>query len=74
MPNFDASVEDVACVQCAVCEKAIAGGKWFARLRISGRMVALCCPLCTETFETNPRPYLRRIETYELMQDSRSSA
>ena len=67
MPQFDASNHEVEFVQCAVCEKAITGGKWFARIRNGGRVVALCCPLCTEAFEENPRPYIRRIETYALM-------
>jgi len=25
-------------------------------------MVALCCPLCTETLEVNPNAYIRRID------------
>jgi hypothetical protein len=67
MNNYDANDLDCAYVQCAVCEKAITGGKWFARIKHGGWMVALCCPLCTETFESNPRPYVRRIETFALM-------
>lgn len=27
--NFDAAGPDTAFVQCAVCEKAITGGRWF---------------------------------------------
>lgn len=68
--NFDASNMDCEFVQCAVCEKEIRGGKWSARIRHGGRMVALCCPLCTEAFEANPQPYLRRIETLELLGSS----
>ena len=67
MPNFDASNLNVEYVQCAVCEKAITGGKWFARIKHGQWLVALCCPLCVETFEANPRAYLRRIETLELL-------
>ena len=70
MPQFDANSEDVEFVQCAVCEKVITGGKWFARIRRGEWMVALCCPLCTEAFEHNPKAYLRRIETYELMRNA----
>jgi len=65
MNNFDASDMDVNYVQCAVCEKAITGGKWFARIKHGERLVALCCPLCTETFEYNPHAYIRRIETLD---------
>ena len=67
MPQFDASSDEVEFVQCAVCEKAITGGKWFARIKSGEWMVALCCPLCTEAFEQNPKSYVRRIETYALM-------
>lgn len=67
MPQFDATSDEVEFVQCAVCEKAITGGKWFARIKSGEWMVALCCPLCTEAFEQNPKPYMRRIETYALM-------
>lgn len=70
MPQFDATNEEVEFVQCAVCEKAITGGKWFARIKSGQSMVALCCPLCAETFQLNPRPYIRRIETYELMRSN----
>jgi hypothetical protein len=47
MPNFDASNLDCEYVQCAVSEKGITGGKWFARIKQGEWMVALCCPLCT---------------------------
>jgi len=59
-PNFDASDIDCAAVQCAVCEKMITGGKWFARLKQGEYVVALCCPLCTETFESTTLPAAHR--------------
>lgn len=65
MNAFDASDSEIGRVQCAVCEKLITGGHWFARIRRDERVVALCCPLCTEVFERNPRAYLRRIEMLE---------
>ena len=70
--NFDASDPDCSYVQCAVCEKAITGGNWFARIKHDQWMVALCCPLCTETFEQNPTPYVARIETLEMMHSGHS--
>lgn len=69
--NFDASDMDCASVQCAVCEKVITGGNWFARIKHGKWMVALCCPLCLDTFEKNPHAYVRRIETIEFMRQSR---
>lgn len=67
MLQFDAEDQDVQYVNCAVCENAIFGGKWFSRIRHGNIMVALCCPLCTETFEKDPKPYVRRIQTYDQM-------
>ncbi|MEW6306035.1 MAG: hypothetical protein AB1705_21370 [Verrucomicrobiota bacterium] len=66
MKNFDAADPGTAFVQCAVCERAITGGNWFARIQSGGYTVALCCPLCADTFERNPRAYVRRIETLRL--------
>ena len=69
--NFDASNPDCDSVQCAVCEKLITGGNWFSRIKHDEWMVALCCPLCTDTFEKNPHGYVRRIETLEYMRSQR---
>jgi hypothetical protein len=65
MKNFDASDDSAASVLCIVCENRITGGRWFARINSGGRLVALCCPLCQETFMRNPFPYVRRMETYD---------
>ena len=70
MPNFDASDANCDYVQCVVCEKAITHGNWFARIAHGEHTVALCCPLCTETFERQPRAYIRRMETVALMKRS----
>ena len=70
MNPFDASEMDTAFVQCAVCEKGITGGNWFARIAHDEKIVALCCPLCTEVFERNPKPYIRRIEMRCAIRDS----
>jgi hypothetical protein len=74
MSQFDASNMDCEYVQCAVCEKVITGGKWFARIKHGEWMVALCCPLCTEAFESKPRAYVRRIETLQFMRDTQSQS
>lgn len=47
---------------CAVCGKNVQSGGGFARVNRGGRMVELCCPLCLETFEKDPDPYVRRLE------------
>jgi hypothetical protein len=35
---------------CLVCGKAVDHGGGFCRLAIGDVMVALCCPLCLDTF------------------------
>jgi hypothetical protein len=70
MRQFDASHMDTAFVQCAVCEKGITGGNWFARIRHGERVVALCCPLCAEVFEDHPEPYIRRIEMLARIEET----
>ena len=62
--SFDASDDRIDLVNCAVCEQRIAGGRWFARINHSGFIVALCCPLCADTFNRNPGAYVRRAQTY----------
>jgi ribosomal protein L24E len=47
---------------CAVCGKNVERGGGFVRVNRAGRMIELCCPLCLETFEQDPAPYLRRLE------------
>lgn len=74
MNQFDASDGDCNSVQCAVCEKVITGGKWFARIRHDQWTVALCCPLCTDVFESKPHGYIRRIESLAYMSSLRESA
>ena len=63
MKNYDASNLDCEYVQCVVFENAIKGGKWFARIKHGDWMVALCCPLCTETSQRSPHAYIRHLET-----------
>jgi len=64
MKNYDVTDPMTSSVLCAVCEKSITGGRWFARISHGGITLALCCPLCTETFEKKPDAYVRRVLTY----------
>jgi len=43
---------------CIVCGKSVLDGEGFCHMRVEGEMVAICCPLCFETFEKDPRRYL----------------
>lgn len=43
---------------CIVCGKTVLHGEGFCHMRVEGEMVAICCPLCFENFEKNPKRYL----------------
>jgi hypothetical protein len=62
--NYDATNPDTGFEMCAVCDNAIVGGRWFARISHGGCTVALCCPLCTEVFEAKPEVFVRRVAAY----------
>jgi ribosomal protein L24E len=51
---------------CIVCEKPVRYGTGFAHIKHEGKMVTLCCPLCMETFQKNPKPYLIKRQAREI--------
>lgn len=59
--NYDATDPVMEEVRCTVCDRSITGGRWYARLAHGEIMLALCCPLCLETFNRNRRPFIGRI-------------
>ena len=54
---------------CAVCGKNVQNGGGFARIRHGDRMVELCCPLCLDTFQKDPGPYVKRMQRVEYFRD-----
>ena len=54
---------------CAVCGKNVQGGGGFARLKHGERMVELCCPLCLETFQKDPDPYVKRMQRIDYFRE-----
>jgi hypothetical protein len=46
---------------CAVCGKNVTHGGGFSRVNHKGTMLNLCCPLCLETFQNDPKPYMARL-------------
>src|SRR6266700_7118161 len=55
--------------QCIVCGKSVGHNEGFSHLNIEGQMIALCCPLCFETFEKDPAKYLRRRAVRKISTD-----
>ena len=43
---------------CIVCGKSVDQGGGLAHIKAGARMIALCCPLCIETFNKDPIHYL----------------
>ena len=54
---------------CAVCGKNVQNGGGFARVKSAERMVELCCPLCLETFQKDPGPYIRRLQRVDYFRE-----
>lgn len=42
---------------CVVCGQRVSGDRCYSHIRYNDRMMALCCPLCLETFQKNPEYY-----------------
>jgi YHS domain-containing protein len=51
---------------CIVCSKTVDEGGGMCHIKAGGRMIALCCPLCIETFNKDPMHYLRLRNANEL--------
>ena len=43
---------------CIVCGKSVDQGGGLAHIKAGVRMIALRCPLCTQTFNKDPKHYL----------------
>jgi len=57
--------------RCIVCGKSVEKGGELCHLDIEGHMIAICCPLCLETFEKNPETYLRRQSFRKLVEKAK---
>jgi hypothetical protein len=51
---------------CVVCGKNVTHGGGFSRINHKGIMVNLCCPLCLETFQKDPQPFMARLAKIEI--------
>ena len=59
---------------CVVCGKNVTHGGGFSRINHKGTMVNLCCPLCLETFQKDPKPHLARLAKVEIFRSLNSQA
>ena len=51
---------------CIVCGKSVDQGGGICHIKAGERMIALCCPLCFETFNNDPMHYLKLRQVHEL--------
>jgi hypothetical protein len=51
---------------CIVCGKSVDHGGGLAHIKAGAKMIALCCPLCIETFNKDPMHYLKLRRANEL--------
>ena len=51
---------------CIVCSKSVDEGGGLAHIKAGARMIALCCPLCIETFNKDPMHYLKLRAAHQL--------
>ena len=58
---------------CIVCGKSVDEGGGMCHIKVSARMVALCCPLCIETFNKDPMHYLKMRKAHELSTQARQA-
>ncbi len=55
---------------CVVCGKAVRPGEALVTMHQQGRKLPICCPLCFDAYQTDPKPYLERLEKNRLIQNS----
>lgn len=70
------SIEDTMGYQhdgeiCVVCGKALGPGEALAKIHQGGSKLPICCPLCLEAYEKEPKLYLERLARRTLLQELR---
>jgi hypothetical protein len=71
------SVEDTIGCQhegetCVVCGKALRPGEALATMHQSGSKLPICCPLCLEAYQHDPKRYLERMARRTLLRELRN--
>jgi hypothetical protein len=68
MTKLDPGGLNAKSVQCFVCEKAVSGGAWFARVKYGGQTTVLCTKQCADAFYAERLPFLRRLVALATLQ------
>ena len=48
-------------ITCIVCGKALRPGEATATMYQAETKLPICCPLCLEAYQADPKPYLERL-------------
>lgn len=70
------SVEDIIGYRdpgetCVVCGKGLRPGEALATMHRDGHRLPICCPLCLEAYQQDPKPYLERLARRILLRELR---
>jgi len=71
------SIEDTIGYQnegetCIVCGKGLKPGEALATMHQDGSKLPICCPLCFESYQKDPHPYLERLAKRTLLREIRN--
>jgi hypothetical protein len=58
---------------CVVCGKGLRPGEALATMHQEGHKLPICCPLCLEAYQKDPKPYLERLARRSLLRELRKS-
>jgi len=72
------SIEDTIGYQsdetiCVVCGKGLKPGEALATMHEKGSKLPICCPLCLESYQKNPKFYLERLAKRIVVGELRKS-
>ncbi len=54
---------------CVVCGKGIKPGEALATMHEGESKLPICCPLCLEAYQKDPKPYLERLAKQTLLRE-----
>ncbi len=54
---------------CVVCGKALKPGEALAVMHEGDRRLPICCPLCMDAYQNDPKPYLERLAKQALLRE-----
>ena len=58
---------------CIVCGKGLRPGEPLAKMHQGESKLPICCPLCFEAYQKDPKPYLERFAQRALLRELRDS-